>query len=66
MSIDNSDLFKYKAALERKTADGVNNTNSLTKNQKKKQKTTTATTKKNSCSIKVFEQLLEIIRNAIH
>ena len=43
LSIDNSKLFKYKAALVGKTADAVNNTN----NSAKKYKT--------SCSIKVFE-----------
>ena len=34
LSIDNSKLFKYKAALVGKTADAVNNTNSSVKNTK--------------------------------
>ena len=34
LSIDNSQSFKYKAALVRKTADAVNNTNSSVKNTK--------------------------------
>ena len=54
LTIDNSQSFKYKAALEGKTADAVNNTNNSVKNTK------------NSCSIKVSKQLLEIIRNGIN
>ena len=34
LSIDNSQSFKYKAALVGKTADAVNNTNSSVKNTK--------------------------------
>ena len=34
LSIDNSKLFKYKAALVGKTANAVNNTNSSVKNTK--------------------------------
>ena len=34
MSVDNSQSFKYKAALVGKTADTVNNTNSSVKNTK--------------------------------
>ena len=51
--IDNSKLFKYKADPVRKTTDGVNHTNSSVKTQKQ-------------LFIKVFEQLLKIIRNAIN
>ena len=43
LTIDNSQLFKYKAALVRKTANAVNNTNSSVKKQK------------NSCSIKLSD-----------
>ena len=35
LTIDNSQLFKYKAALLGKTADAVNNTNSSVKEAKK-------------------------------
>ena len=51
LTIDNSESFKYKAALVGKTVDHKNGNSSV--------KDT------NSCSIKVFEQLLEIIRNVI-
>ena len=34
LSVDNSQSLKYKAALEGKTADTVNNTNSSVKTQK--------------------------------
>ena len=34
LSIDNSKSFRYKAAMVRKTADAVNNTNSSVKNKK--------------------------------
>ena len=51
--IDNSKLFKYKADPVWKTTDGVNHTNSSVKTQKQ-------------LFIKVFEQLLKIIRNAIN
>ena len=53
LTIDNSQLFKYKVALVGKTADATNNTNTSVK-------------KKNCCSIKVSKQLLEIVRNAIN
>ena len=52
LTIDNSQLFKYKVALVGKTADAINNTNT--------------SVKKNCCSIKVSKQLLEIVRNAIN
>ena len=42
LTIDNSQSFKYKAALLEKTADAVNSTSSSLKDTKK-------------CSIKVFE-----------
>ena len=51
--IDNSKLFKYKADPVWKTTDGVNHTNSSVKTQKQ-------------LFIKVFEQLLKIIRNSIN
>ena len=53
LTTDNSQSFKYKAALVGKTKDAINNTNNSVKNT-------------NSCSIKVSEQLLDIIRNAIN
>ena len=43
LTIDNSQSFKYKAALAGKTADAVSNRNSSVK------------VPKDSCSIKVFE-----------
>ena len=54
LSVDNSESFKYKAALVWKMADAVNNTNSSVKKHK------------NWCSIKVSKQFLEIIRNVIN
>ena len=57
LSIDNngkfnSQSFKYKAAFVGKTEDAANG-NSFVKN-------------KNSCSIEIFKQFLETIRNAIN
>ena len=54
LTTDDSHSFKYKAALAGKTTDAVNNTSSSVKKDK------------NTCSIKVSKQLLEIIRNAIN
>ena len=51
---DNSQSFKYKAVLERKTANALNNTNSSVKKHKI------------CCSIKISKQLLEIVRNSIN
>ena len=51
---DNSQSFKYKAALVGKTVNAFSNTNSSVKKHK------------NDCSIKVSKQLLEIVRNSIN
>ena len=53
LTIDNCQSFKYKTALVGKTADAVNNTNSFVRTR-------------NSCSIKAFEYILEIVRNVIN
>ena len=51
---DNSQSFKYKAVLEGRTANALNNTNSSVKKHK------------NCCSFKISKQLLEIVRNSIN
>ena len=54
LTADNSQSFKYKAALVGKTADAVNNTNSSVKNTKI------------VVPLKASKQLLQIVRNAIN
>ena len=54
LTIDNSQSLKYKAVFVGKTADAVNNTNSSVKKHK------------NSCSIKISKQFLEITSNAVN
>ena len=51
---DSSQSFKYKAALVGKKRNAFSNTNSSIKKHK------------NCCSIKVSNQLLEIVRNSIN
>ena len=51
---DNSESFKFKAVLEGKIANALNNTNSSVKKHK------------NCCSFKISKQLLEIVRNSIN
>ena len=53
LTTDNSQSFKYKSALVEKTEYALNNTKSSIKN-------------KDFCSIKVSQQLLEIVRNTIN